>query len=172
MPGGKLRQRLDKSGEMEWTCGDCLTLQVGQKDADTHRRRKSGAEDMLTCSRCGPLPKNAFSESDAHHATNPNRVTLCRNCRSPACTNPSCPTCRICRDASCRLPGQCGKSLVPVNPKVLPETEQERLRFLCHNCRFPSCQRCNRPMPKGSRQRFSKSGGVEWTCAICSGQEA
>ena len=29
MPKGKCRQRFDKRGDVEWTCGDCLTLEEG-----------------------------------------------------------------------------------------------------------------------------------------------
>ena len=38
MPSGKLRQRFDKSGDMDWTCADCLTLQIGRQDADEQTR--------------------------------------------------------------------------------------------------------------------------------------
>ena len=174
MPTGKIRQRFDKSGEMEWTCGDCLTLQVGQKDADKHKRSRSSGDETLECSRCGPLPKNAFSESDiaaGRDATKATRDTLCRSCRSPACTNPSCPTCRACRDVNCNSPGRCGKNLVPVHPNTLPATEEEIRVFRCQRCRYPACQVCSRPMPTGTRQRFAKSGQEAWTCTTCTVRE-
>ena len=55
MPSGKLRQRFDKSGDMDWTCADCLTLQISRQDDDEHKRSRGGAEETLTCNRCGAI---------------------------------------------------------------------------------------------------------------------
>ena len=161
------RRRYDKSERAGWTCADCLTLEEGRTDYAKHRRVGQLDEATLDCSICGALPRIQFSESDRHNAANPKHLTLCRTCRSPRCTNPSCPTCSVCRAPQCSAPGSCGKELVPVNPQQQPRTLADKFRLRCQYCQYPPCKTCGKPMPTGSRPQFKKSGNVVWTCPSC-----
>ena len=160
--------------DLSWACDTCDASNIGdyrkfitgqQKSEDwfseywkdiiapgAHRRclacrGETPTEAMLRCERCGMKPRSAFTASDIHHAANEKQATLCRDCRSPSCTNPACPTCKVCRDAECKSPGSCGKELVTLNPFTLPKTEEDRKTFLCLACLPIPCTLCG-PRPR------------------------
>ena len=76
------------------------------------------------------------------HMTKRDRWTLCRECRSPKCTNPLCRTCQICRNVKCNAPGRCGMDIVAANPATLPKNQEERSNFLCPPCQPACCCVC------------------------------
>ena len=67
MPKGKLRTNFANSGSATWTCGDCLTLQVGRQDRLKHTQ-PTYQEEISKCDKCDKeLPRSAFSESRWRH---------------------------------------------------------------------------------------------------------
>ena len=79
----------------------------------------------------------------------------CKECTSPACTNPSCSTCKQCRNPTCEVKGTCTKPLFAMNPKSahLPKHKKDLEAFLCETCRDGLY--CNVCMQRKASAEFS-----------------
>ena len=67
----------------------------------------------------------------------------------------------------CRGGAACAGVIRPLPPKQQPDSVDEKTRFRCERCKYPRCWRCQKDMPRGSRQRFAESGKEKWTCGDC-----
>ena len=153
MPRGGSKEEFDRGGKVEWICGDCLKLE-------------ELANQKFPCCVCGPQPRYAFADTALAHLKN-DRNIRCIDCSHPACSRPGCKTCTKCRSVRCRKDDLCSNYVHPLQAKQQPKNLEEKRRFRCESCRYPPCEVCRKPMPIGSRQRFTKSGNAEWTCGDC-----
>ena len=121
---------------------------------------------LVRCHICGDRPRDAFDVAALRHGHNTRNVR-CIDCSHPECSRPGCKTCTKCRMEACSLGDKCSGHIQPLHPKQQPKDLGEKFAFRCQTCRYPPCQRCGKPMPKGNKSRYDKSGHMAWTCADC-----
>ena len=107
-----------------------------------------------------------FAGAALNHVSS-GRGVRCIDCSSPACTREKCTTCPTCRSVGCRKGKHCAGVIHPLPPKQQPKTLADKRSFRCEMCQYPPCQSCGKEMPRGSRQRFTKTGEMNWTCGDC-----
>ena len=159
-----------KEQTAELFCGSCMQSILPAHSKACKRKyflrlerlRNTGfCHNCIQCSKCEKTKcRTDFpSTSDVLKRSEPIRV--CIDCLHPECTNPSCKTCKVCRDTSCKKK-QCNKK-----PRALLGRAAQYIRFLkqyeCDACFFPKCA-CGKEM--SATTRYEKRRSPEWLSAM------
>ena len=168
--------------------------QVLQKQLYTAAAKARCLECQLpTCSHCGQKPTAHLNTNEVPKSRKERDEFICRTCRYPACsacdadmnetqkrkwrkrllepgTAWTCPTCTA--NAFGEAFPQCSKC--GTKPKALlhhelrPKNRAECDAYLCEECKYPNCSKCNSKMGKMARELWRQKPGSTWTCQSCS----
>ena len=125
------------------------------------------AHNLIKCDGCGAMVAKEWTNKGSWH-----QEVKCLDCLNPRCSNPTCTTCKSCRDPSC-VSSECNKK-----PKALNRSQLEAFAnkedYVCEACLFPNCENCNASMTKKARERKRKNKSWikstqqrTWTCFDC-----
>ena len=165
----KERKTICKTCQQEkktWTCASCGVDKPSEEFSKNqwHNRRlqrttciaceKKPMESFYECALCGPLPASAFptdvvGDPVALKLARYKCILRCTNCAFPACTHPTCPTCKQCGDIACKRK-KCRALRKPLHGKQRPQSLQERDSWLCSACKT-RCWTCARGKIKTPR---------------------
>ena len=131
-------------------CGQNLLTNHYSKSRWKHRENRKmicqsceETSNSWTCDLCAQKKTRVeYSSMMWMHRFYNDQRTLCLDCSRPACTSPTCKTCRSCRNETCKQLG-CTEPIRPLNAKLLPQTLDDVQNFRCSNCRA-RCAICNR----------------------------
>ena len=141
------------------TCKRKVTSRRGK----TRLRMFGLCPNCIHCSRCGKTKCPDDFPLTSEVLKRPYKKRVCIDCLHPECTNPSCKTCKVCRDTSCKKK-QCNKK-----PRALLGRAAQYIKLLsgyqyeCDACLFPKCA-CGKEM--SATTRYKKRRSPEWLSAM------
>ena len=129
------------------------------------------ALSIVKCDVCGAIVSKSCTNKRSWK-----EVVQCTDCLHPPCSNKACKTCKVCRDPTCKS-SDCKQKPKALNPKELVVLNDKK-KYMCQTCLFPSCEKCKVEMPKTTRERRRKNESWmdpnqqrTWMCQDCEARE-
>ena len=132
--------------EKVWECQACKVTKPRVAFTESmwaHRRFQrtrcrvcDGEPEVTPCSICKTQKtKDEFPSEQWNNRSRRGRILRCFDCWHPQCTEPSCQTCKVCRNPECTKGANCKEPIVQLNSKHMPSTLAQVESFLCETCR-------------------------------------
>ena len=156
-------------------CRSCGVLQPAPQYTDSmwHNRKQQPAvckacqtlniPEVHECTVCETLqPAPQYTDSMWHHRKQ--QPAVCKACETLKI--PEVHECTVCE--TLQPARQYTDSMWHHRKERAAQCKQCQAKNACRSTsKFPVCSACNKAMPKGSRDRFNKSGSTTWTCGEC-----
>ena len=156
------KEEMDVEEVSESTIGSAMqSISPTIVNNTSNTAKEESSTQRIKCGRCMmPICRDDFPrKSEVLKSSKIKRI--CIDCSHPACTNPSCKTCKVCRDTSCKKK-RCNKK-----PRALLGKAAQYLgraaQYECDACLFPKCA-CGKEM--SSTTRIKKRNDPEWISAM------
>ena len=89
-----------------------------------------------------------FQKAKRRHTSTKWMKPKCLDCMYPSCANPSCKTCKVCKDAKCTQKLSCKGSPESFSRGEVILLQKKRLCATCRTLGLSKCSACKRMVPK------------------------